>query len=159
PPAGKAAEAPVQKVGGKLRSADKAPTVNIFSQLFARLAESFKADAPQPTVQRVESSSKQQANAILSTIMLVAVMIIGVVAAYKFMPRKITPEQAFAKMPHGYRSAAGDKVLFLNDLTTCEFASGDKKVKFLWDQYLDDWRDALRAGMLATSQKQYWYVA
>lgn len=124
--------------------------------LFGSIASMFvgKRDPDQPVQQLVDPSTTS-ANAA-GTLLLLAAVVIGIVfCLYNFMPRKLTPEQAFLATQHKYVSVDSAKTFNLLDESTCEFGIGENKLKARLKFYLDDWRDAVDLSLGKAGQKQF----
>ena len=124
--------------------------------LFGSIASMFvgKRDPDQPVQQLVDPSTTS-ANAAGSLLLVAAVVIGTVFCLYNFIPRKLTPEQAFLATQHKYVSVDSAKTFNLLDESTCEFAIGESKLKARLKFYLDDWRDAVDLSLGKAGQKQF----
>jgi len=124
--------------------------------LFGSIASMFvgKRDPDQPVQQLVDPSTTS-ANAAGSLLLMAAVVIGIVFCLYNFIPRKLTPEQAFLATQHKYVSVDSAKTFNLLDESTCEFGIGENKLKARLKFYLDDWRDAVDLSLGKAGQKQF----
>lgn len=124
--------------------------------LMGSIASMFvgKRDPDQPVQQLVDPSTTS-AKAAGALVMMAALVIGGFYCLYNFIPRKLTPEQAFLAMQHKYISVDSAKTFNLLDESTCEFTIGENKLKARLRFYLDDWRDAVDLSLGKAGQKQF----
>lgn len=124
--------------------------------LMGMIASMFvgKRDPDQPVQQLVDPSTTS-ANAAGALLVVAAIFIGGFYCLYNFIPRKLTPEQAYLAIQHKYVSVDSSKTFNLLDESTCEFTVGENKLKARLKFYLDDWRDALDLSLGKAGQKQF----
>lgn len=138
--------------------APRAPLLDVgavFNPIAARARDSVKDAMHDSSGARPRSTERKG----LAVALLIAVVIGGVVFVnflYRSLPRKTTPSQAFAAIPHRYASADGDRLFRLIDLNHCELAAGKERLRVPYRFYLGDLRDGIDIGFGSLSQKQYW---
>lgn len=113
--------------------------------------------ATHEAVQQLEDPAARSRAQALSMLASIAILVILVFSAYKFMPRKLTVQEAFMSMPHKYRSADSLKMFQMVDTNTCEFVVLKNRQRFPYRMYLDDWRDAIDLAVGQLGQKQSWF--
>ena len=111
---------------------------------------------PDAPVQQLVDPSTTSARAAGVLVVMAAAVIGSVFCLYNFIPRKLTPDEAFRAMQHKYISVDSSKTFNLLDESTCEFAVGENKLKARLKFYLDDWRDAVDLSLGKAGQRQFW---
>lgn len=129
---------------------DMGGAMGMFASLFVG-----KRNPDQP-VQQLEDPGSSSAKAAGVLVLIAALVVGGLYAAYNFTPRKLTADQAFLATQHKYVTADSAETFTLIDASTCEFAIGDAKMKTALRFYLDDWRDAVDMALGRAGQKHFW---
>ncbi|MBA3993211.1 MAG: hypothetical protein C0469_06755 [Cyanobacteria bacterium DS2.3.42] len=111
---------------------------------------------PDQPVQQLEDPGSSSARAAGVLVLIAALVLGGIYAAYNLTPRKLTAEQAFLATQHKYVTADSAETFTLVDASSCEFAIGDAKMKTALRFYLDDWRDAVDMALGRAGQKHFW---
>jgi hypothetical protein len=129
---------------------DMGGVMGMFASLFVG-----KRNPDQP-VQQLEDPGSSSAKAAGVLVLIAALVVGGVYAAYNLTPRKLTAEQAFLATQHKYVTADSAETFTLIDASSCEFVIGDAKMKTALRFYLDDWRDAVDMALGRAGQKHFW---
>ncbi len=103
----------------------------------------------------VDETQGSQRSVLILAAVAFAIFCIGFLA-YKFLPRALTPEQAYGTIHHQWRSADSSTLLWLKNSSDCEFTVGKDRINTSYHFYLSDWRDALDMALSSLFQKQYW---